>query len=84
MARRAIDAFSTWRSCATSVTASPSCTGAIVEWGDGDQVTSALKHPYTQQLFLSAPIPDPARQAERREALLALKERNLEGATGGN
>ena len=58
--------------------------GEIVEWGDGDQVTSAPKHPYTQQLFLSAPIPDPVRQAERREALLALKERNLAGAAGGN
>ena len=51
--------------------------GEIVEWGDGDQVTSAPKHPYTQQLFLSAPIPDPVKQAARREALLELKERNL-------
>jgi ABC-type glutathione transport system ATPase component len=58
--------------------------GEIVEWGDGAQVTSAPKHPYTQQLFLSAPIPDPVRQAERREALLALKERNLAGATGAS
>jgi peptide/nickel transport system ATP-binding protein len=58
--------------------------GEIVEWGDGDQVTSAPKHPYTQQLFLSAPIPDPVRQAERREALLKLKERNLAGATDGS
>ena len=51
--------------------------GEIVEWGDGDQVTSAPKHPYTQQLFLSAPIPDPVKQAARREALLELKARNL-------
>ena len=54
--------------------------GEIVEWGDGDQVTSAPKHPYTQQLFLSAPIPDPVKQAARRDALLELKERNLEAA----
>jgi peptide/nickel transport system ATP-binding protein len=58
--------------------------GEIVEWGDGNQVTSAPKHPYTQQLFLSAPIPDPVKQAARREALLELKERNLAGAAGVN
>jgi len=58
--------------------------GEIVEWGDGNQVTSAPKHPYTPQLFLSAPIPDPVKQAARREALLELKERNLAGAAGVN
>jgi peptide/nickel transport system ATP-binding protein len=56
--------------------------GEIVEWGDGNQVTSAPRHPYTQQLFLSAPIPDPVKQAARREALLELKERNLASAPG--
>ncbi|WBM79421.1 ATP-binding cassette domain-containing protein [Cryobacterium breve] len=41
--------------------------GEIVEWGDGDQVTSRPEHPYTQRLFLAAPVPDPDRQTERRE-----------------
>jgi peptide/nickel transport system ATP-binding protein len=41
--------------------------GEIVEWGDGDQVTSQPQHPYTQKLFLAAPVPDPERQEERRE-----------------
>ncbi|ANP71515.1 ATP-binding cassette domain-containing protein [Cryobacterium arcticum] len=40
--------------------------GEIVEWGAGDQVTSAPAHPYTQRLFLAAPVPDPDRQEERR------------------
>jgi ABC-type glutathione transport system ATPase component len=40
--------------------------GEIVEWGDGDQVTSKPQHPYTQQLFLAAPVPDPVLQEERR------------------
>ena len=40
--------------------------GEIVEWGDGDQVTSRPEHPYTQRLFLAAPVPDPARQEQRR------------------
>jgi peptide/nickel transport system ATP-binding protein len=41
--------------------------GEIVEMGDGDQVTSNPQHPYTQKLFMAAPIPDPRRQAERRK-----------------
>lgn len=56
--------------------------GEIVEWGDGDQVTSAPEHPYTQRLFLAAPIPDPDRQEQRRadrERLLAIqKEQDLQ------
>ncbi|PPF41061.1 MULTISPECIES: ATP-binding cassette domain-containing protein [unclassified Rathayibacter] len=40
--------------------------GEIVESGDVDQVTSRPVHPYTQALLLAAPVPDPARQAERR------------------
>jgi ABC-type oligopeptide transport system ATPase subunit len=40
--------------------------GEIVEWGAGDQVTSAPVHPYTQKLFLAAPVPDPDRQEQRR------------------
>ena len=40
--------------------------GEIVEWGDGDQVTAHPEHPYTQRLFLAAPVPDPVRQEQRR------------------
>jgi peptide/nickel transport system ATP-binding protein len=40
--------------------------GEIVELGAGDQVTSAPEHPYTQRLFMAAPVPDPQRQAQRR------------------
>ncbi|WP_309108883.1 ATP-binding cassette domain-containing protein [Arthrobacter sp.] len=41
--------------------------GDIVEYGDGDQVTSHPTHPYTQKLLMSAPVADPRRQRERRE-----------------
>jgi ABC-type glutathione transport system ATPase component len=41
--------------------------GEIVEWGDGDQVTSQPQHPYTERLLLAAPVPDPDRQQQRRE-----------------
>ncbi|MFK4296502.1 ABC-type glutathione transport system ATPase component [Arthrobacter sp. GAS37] len=40
--------------------------GEIVEWGDGEQVTGEPEHPYTQRLFMAAPVPDPDRQAQRR------------------
>lgn len=40
--------------------------GDIVEFGDGDQVTARPEHPYTQRLFMAAPVPDPDRQAQRR------------------
>lgn len=40
--------------------------GEIVEYGDGDKVTSNPAHPYTQRLLLAAPVPDPARQEKRR------------------
>jgi peptide/nickel transport system ATP-binding protein len=48
--------------------------GEIVEWGDGDQVTGAPEHPYTQRLFMAAPIPDPDRQARHRADRLRLLE----------
>ncbi|WP_213815474.1 ATP-binding cassette domain-containing protein [Glaciihabitans sp. dw_435] len=50
--------------------------GEIVEWGDGDQVTARPEHPYTQRLFLAAPVPDPVRQEQRRadrQRLLAVQ-----------
>lgn len=40
--------------------------GEIVESGDGDQVTGQPEHPYTQRLFMAAPVPDPDRQEQRR------------------
>lgn len=48
--------------------------GEIVEWGDCDQVTAHPNHPYTQQLLLAAPVPDPDRQAQRRAERHALQE----------
>lgn len=42
--------------------------GEIVEWGDGDQVSSHPQHPYTQRLMMAAPVPNPLEQKERREA----------------
>jgi ABC-type oligopeptide transport system ATPase subunit len=46
--------------------------GEIVEWGDGDQVTARPEHPYTQRLFLAAPVADPVRQEQRRRERKAL------------
>jgi ABC-type glutathione transport system ATPase component len=48
--------------------------GEIVEWGDGEQVTGEPEHPYTQRLFMAAPIPDPDRQAQHRADRLRLLE----------
>ena len=42
--------------------------GELVETGEGDQVTARPEHPYTQRLFLAAPVPNPDHQAERRAA----------------
>ncbi|GAA3100608.1 peptide/nickel transport system ATP-binding protein [Kribbella aluminosa] len=50
--------------------------GAIVEYGDAADVTERPEHPYTKRLLMAAPIPDPDRQAirrqERRELLEAI------------
>jgi peptide/nickel transport system ATP-binding protein len=48
--------------------------GELVEEGTGAEVLGAPKHPYTQRLLASLPVPDPAEQAERREALRLLRE----------
>lgn len=42
--------------------------GAIVEQGPAEQVTRDPQHPYTQRLLLASPVPDPDRQATRRQA----------------
>lgn len=47
--------------------------GEIVEHGEALQVTSAPKHPYTKNLWMSAPVADPAAQRERRAQRLALQ-----------
>ena len=54
--------------------------GELVETGDGDQVTARPEHPYTQRLFLAAPVPDPDDQAERRAARRALLGAQADGA----
>jgi peptide/nickel transport system ATP-binding protein len=48
--------------------------GELVEEGPGSQVLGSPQHPYTQRLLASLPVPAPAEQAERREALRALRE----------
>ena len=48
--------------------------GAILEEGTADQVTSSPRDPYTKRLLLAAPVPDPARQAERRAERRRLSE----------
>ncbi|MFC0038558.1 ATP-binding cassette domain-containing protein [Actinomadura rayongensis] len=47
--------------------------GEIVESGEVRQVTDHPQHPYTQKLFLAAPLPDPQAQRERREARRRLR-----------
>jgi ABC-type glutathione transport system ATPase component len=47
-------------------------SGHVVETGDGETITSNPEHPYTQKLLMSAPLPDPRRQAARRDELLRL------------
>jgi peptide/nickel transport system ATP-binding protein len=41
--------------------------GEIVEWGDGEQVSSNPQHAYTKRLMMAAPVPNPVEQALRRE-----------------
>lgn len=46
--------------------------GEIVEWGDGDQVTSHPQHAYSKKLMMAAPVPHPTLQAKRRKERKAL------------
>jgi len=48
--------------------------GKLVEEGTGAEVLGAPKHPYTQRLLASLPVPDPVEQAARREVLRGLRE----------
>jgi peptide/nickel transport system ATP-binding protein len=48
--------------------------GELVEEGSGSEVLGAPKHPYTQRLLASLPVPDPIEQADRREKLRLLRE----------
>ena len=43
--------------------------GSLVESGGVDKITSDPDQPYTRRLMMSAPIPDPVAQRERRAAL---------------
>jgi peptide/nickel transport system ATP-binding protein len=45
----------------------------LVEVGDRDQILKNPKNEYTKRLISAVPFPDPAEQAIRREARLALK-----------
>ena len=47
--------------------------GLLVEQGAAAQVLGAPQDPYTQRLLASLPVPDPVEQANRRDALKALK-----------
>lgn len=52
--------------------------GEIVETGESDIVGSSPRHPYTRELLLAAPVPDPVQQRERRALRLA-HEQESEG-----
>lgn len=47
--------------------------GKFVETGPAGEVTRTPEHPYTKQLLLASPVPDPREQRIRREERLALK-----------
>ena len=57
--------------------------GEIVETGDGDQVTARPEHPYTQRLFMAAPVPDPDQQEVRRVERRRLIDEQLAAAAVG-
>jgi peptide/nickel transport system ATP-binding protein len=47
--------------------------GRLVEVGPRDEILKRPKDPYTQRLIGAVPVPDPAEQARRREARLAMQ-----------
>ncbi len=49
--------------------------GRIMETGPMESVFQNPRHPYTQGLVAAAPVPDPAKQAQRRKQWQQLQER---------
>ena len=49
--------------------------GRVMETGPMESVFQNPRHPYTQGLVAAAPVPDPAKQAQRRKQWLELQER---------
>jgi oligopeptide/dipeptide ABC transporter ATP-binding protein len=57
--------------------------GQIVEEGEADEVYERPTHPYTSALLSAIPVPDPARQDERRRIILRGEASEVkEGAVG--
>ena len=50
-------------------------SGEIVESGTAEEVTVSPSHPYTQELLLASPIPDPDLQSARRHQRWQLREK---------
>ncbi|WP_435747266.1 ATP-binding cassette domain-containing protein [Microbacterium sp. PMB16] len=58
--------------------------GSLVESGSTEQVTERPEHPYTKKLLMSAPLPDPDAQKERRAQRREMARLDAEqGQTGG-
>jgi peptide/nickel transport system ATP-binding protein len=55
--------------------------GEIVEQGAASKVTVKPEHPYTQRLLMASPVPDPDRQAKRREERRRLLDIQAKAAT---
>ncbi|CAB4626575.1 MAG: ATP-binding cassette domain-containing protein [Actinobacteria bacterium] len=55
--------------------------GEIVEQGVAGKVTVKPEHPYTQRLLMASPVPDPDRQAKRREERRRLLDIQAKAAT---
>ncbi|MFM1957343.1 MAG: hypothetical protein RLZ41_742 [Actinomycetota bacterium] len=54
--------------------------GEIVEQGAASKVTVKPEHPYTQRLLMASPVPDPDRQAKRRQERRALLDLQAKAA----
>jgi peptide/nickel transport system ATP-binding protein len=57
--------------------------GQIVEEGDADEVYERPTHPYTTALLSSIPVPDPARQQERKRIILQGEVSEMSGDAQG-
>ena len=57
--------------------------GQIVEEGDADEVYERPTHPYTTALLSSIPVPDPARQHERKRIILQGEVSEMSGDVQG-